>query len=107
MDRRMLEYNPEIDAFRHPAPASGPRTIVVGADEMQHAAELLERVDEGDLEGYLVELIDRGRTAQPVGRVTSALAAILGRCGATPAALQRGDARRSGRPRLRPRARRA
>lgn len=78
MDRRMLEYTPEIDAFRRPAPAAGPRTIVARADEMQDAAELLERVDEGDLESYLVELIDRaGR--KPGARVTTALATVLAR----------------------------
>lgn len=78
MDRRMLEYNPQIDAFRGPAPASDPRAIVPMADEMQDAAELLERVDEGELESYLVELIDKaGRPSS--GRITTALAAVLGR----------------------------
>ena len=78
MDRRLLDYAPEIDAFIGAAPGFGSRSIVATADEMQDAAELLERVDEGELESYLVELIDRaGR--KPGGRVTTALAAVLGR----------------------------
>ena len=44
------------------------QAALTAVDEMQHAAELLDRVDEGELEGYLVELIDRARTARPIGR---------------------------------------
>ena len=73
MHRTLLDYHPAIDVFE-----SQETGLDLQPDEMVLAAELLDRVDEGELEGYLVELIDRaGRTAdRPVRR---ALAAILGR----------------------------
>ena len=94
MDRSLLEYRPEINAFERRETAVDQQASLSEHDEMRDAAELLERLDEGELEGYLVELIDRagGAADQPV---TTALAAILGRSarrllrrtGATPAAL--------------------
>lgn len=77
MHRTLLDYHPGIDVFE--SQEIGPD---LQADEMALAAELLDHVDEGELEGYLVELIDRaGRTAnRPVRR---ALAAILGRTART------------------------
>ncbi len=58
MDRRLLDYHPEIDAFMYPARSAGATRGRVG-DEVGDAAELLERLDAGEAESYLAELIDR------------------------------------------------
>jgi hypothetical protein len=78
MHRSLLEYRPEIEVFESEVTAPDRQAALAATEEMQHAAELLDRVDEGELSGYLVELIDRaGRRAdQPVRR---ALATILER----------------------------
>jgi hypothetical protein len=76
MDRPLLDYRPEIEAFEASAPPD--RQAASQAAEMQHAVEVLERIDDGELDGYLVELIDRA--GGPDDRsVTRALAGILGR----------------------------
>ena len=78
MDRSLLDYRPEIEVFESPLTTIDRQAASAAADEMQQAAELLDRVDEGELEGYLVELIDRaGRTVDRP--VRSALAEILAR----------------------------
>ena len=78
MDRSLLEYRPQIEAFESAKSALYWKPVLSTNDEMQHAAELLERLDEGELDGYLVELIDRA--GRPTGRsVVNALAGILGR----------------------------
>jgi hypothetical protein len=78
MDRSLLEYRPEIEAFEGPETSFHGQPALSATDEMQQAAELLERIDEDELEGYLVELIDRaGRSTGPP--VVNALAGILGR----------------------------
>ena len=78
MDRSLLEYRPEIEIFESPVTTLDRQAGLAAAEEMQHAAELLDRVDEGELEGYLLELIDRagGTVDRPV---RTALASILGR----------------------------
>jgi hypothetical protein len=76
MDRSLLQYRPEIEVFESRETTVDRQAGLAAAEEMQLAAELLDRVDEGELEGYLVELIDRaGRTADRP--VRSALASIL------------------------------
>jgi hypothetical protein len=55
MDRSLLQYRPEIEAFESRETTAQTES----ADEMQLAAELLDRVDEGELEAYLVDLINR------------------------------------------------
>lgn len=76
MDRSLLEYRPEIEVFESPETAFQSPPAWSANDEMQHAAELLERIDAGELHGYLVDLIDR--VGRPTGRpVVNALAAIL------------------------------
>jgi hypothetical protein len=77
MDRRLLDYRPGIDAFAT-APVAIDRDASAAALELQQAAELLERLDRGELETYLVELIDKSRPA-PSSAVGSALAGLLGR----------------------------
>jgi len=78
MDRRLLEYRPEIDALESPGTRLERQTASFARSELQEAVELLGRADEGELEGYLVELIDRvGR--HPAHGVSAALAGILGR----------------------------
>jgi hypothetical protein len=76
MDQHLLHYRPEIEVFESPLTDRQERLTAV--DEMQQAAELLDRVDEGELEGYLVELIDGagGTVDRPV---RDALAQILAR----------------------------
>ena len=78
MDRSLLEYRPEIEIFESPVTTLDRQAGLAAVEEMQHAAELLDRVDEGELEGYLLELIDRagGTVDRPV---RTALASILGR----------------------------
>jgi hypothetical protein len=76
MDRLLLDYRPELELFEESATAD--RQAASQATEMQHAVEVLERIDDGELDDYLVELIDRA--GGPGDRsVTGALAAILGR----------------------------
>ena len=73
MHRTLLDYHPGIEVFE-----SAETSLDRPAAEMQLAAELLDHIDDGELEGYLVELIDRaGRTADRP--VRSALASILER----------------------------
>ena len=76
MDQSLLQYRPEIEVFE--SPLTDRQERLAAAEEMQHAAELLDRVDEGELEDYLVELIDRagGTVDRPV---RSALATVLAR----------------------------
>ena len=62
---------PDIDAFEGSVMALDRQAALSAANnEMRHAAELLERVDEGELEAYLVELIDRsgGPADRPAAR---------------------------------------
>jgi hypothetical protein len=72
MDRSLLQYRPEIEVFESRETTDQTES----ADEMQLAAELLDRADAGELEAYLVELIDRagGAADRPVRR---ALASVL------------------------------
>jgi hypothetical protein len=76
MNRKLLEYRPDIEALTGPAMSLG-RAMSSAADERRHAAELLERIDDGELEAYLVELIDRAG-APPDRSVRRALASTLG-----------------------------
>lgn len=78
MDRNLLEYRPEIDAFSRPAVTAASEPEASTVNELQQAAELLERVDEGELEGYLLELIETDNTG-PGRPVANALAGILER----------------------------
>jgi hypothetical protein len=88
MDRRLLEYRPEIEELEHPLTPGFAQASTV-AEEERAAAELLEHLEQGELEGYLVELIDRaGRPRDP--RVRRTLAVTLGR--AARRVLRRGDA---------------
>jgi hypothetical protein len=78
MDRRLLEYHPDIDVLGSAAATRQRQAAAVAADEMVEAVELLASVDSGEAEAYLVELIDRaGRPREP--GVAAALARILGR----------------------------
>lgn len=76
MDRRLLDHKPEIEAFEGPGLALERHTMLSAGDEMQRAAELLEHAEDGELEAYLVELIDRAATS-PTRAVTHALAQVL------------------------------
>jgi hypothetical protein len=81
MNRRLLDYQPAIDALEGPtdvAPAHAGRS---GGNEMQVAAELLEHADEGALESYLHQMIARAEGRHVRGDVRAALARILGRIG--------------------------
>jgi hypothetical protein len=72
MDQGLLQYRPEIDVFDSRETAEH----AASADEVQLAAELLDRVDEGELEAYIVELIDRA--AETTDRpARTALASLL------------------------------
>jgi len=76
MRQSLLQYRPEIDVFE--SPLADRQERLTAGDEMQRAAELLDRVDDGELEAYLVELIDGADRA--VDRpVRDALAKILAR----------------------------
>ena len=77
MDRRLLDYRPELDAFETAPVALEREAAASAAGEMQQAAELLEGIERGQLESYLVELIDRSRRAPPAP-VARALAGLLG-----------------------------
>jgi hypothetical protein len=73
MDRSLLQYRPEIEVFENRETTEHTGSV----DEMQLAAELLDRLDASELEAYLVELIDgAGPTTDPP--VRHALASILG-----------------------------
>jgi hypothetical protein len=76
MDRLLLDYRPELELFEESV--TPDRQAASQATEMQHAVEVLERVDDGELDDYLVELIDRAGGPGDQS-VTRALAAILGR----------------------------
>lgn len=78
MNRRLLDYSPEIEAFDSPEMRVDRHARHASGNEMQRAAELLEHLEAGELEGYLVELIDRagGPAVRPA---TSSLANLLGR----------------------------
>lgn len=76
MDSRLLDYQPEIDAFERLAPEPPERRYGAAASETQAALELLGRVDDGELEAYLVELIDSAARPRQRG-ITAALAALL------------------------------
>lgn len=76
MDRRLLDYRPELDAFDKAPVALDREASSSAAGEIQQAAELLESVDRGELESYLVELIDRGPRIPPPP-VARALAGLL------------------------------
>jgi hypothetical protein len=85
MHRSLLDYRPVIDLFESRETGHDWQ-----AEEMLLAAELMDHVDEGELEAYLVELIDRaGRRADRT--VRRALASVLGRTA-------RGLLRRTGAP---------
>lgn len=76
MDRSLLDYKPEIEAFEGSDFALKQYAVRSASDEMQRAAELLEHVEEGKLEAHLVELIDRAAYA-PTRSVTRALVGLL------------------------------
>ncbi len=78
MNRSLLDYSPEIEAFASPEAAVDRHAKHTSGSEMQRAAELLEHAEAGELEGYLVGLIDRaaGSRARPE---TRALASVLAR----------------------------
>ena len=76
MNRKLLEYRPEVEALTGPVMSLG-RAVSSAANERRDAAELLERLDEGELEAYLVELIDRAGGASDQ-RLRRALASTLG-----------------------------
>jgi len=78
MKRSLLDYSPEIEAFESPGRLADRHAKHASGNELQRAAELLEHLEAGELEGYLVELIDRaaGSRSRPG---TRALAGILGR----------------------------
>jgi hypothetical protein len=78
MDRSLLEYRPEIDVFERPVTPLDHEQGAAAVEEMQHAAELLDRVDDGQLEDYLAELIECAG-GPPDSPVRSALTSILGR----------------------------
>ena len=92
MDRSLLDYRPEIAADASPAARLERQAALSRSDEMEDAAELLERIHQGQLEGYLVELLDRA--GLPATRpVAPALSAILG--GAARQLLRPGGGRRT------------
>ena len=76
MNRKLLEYRPEVEALTGPVVSLG-RAVSSAADERRNAAELLERLEEGELEAYLVELIDRAGGSSDQ-RLRRALASTLG-----------------------------
>ena len=68
MDRRLLDYNPESEAFQAGAiardesewcGATDTEAVFGEADEMELAAELLEVTSEAGLERFLGDLVDR------------------------------------------------
>ena len=89
MDRRLLEYNPESEAFEAGAltrdesewrGATSTDAVFGEADEMELAAGLLEVTSEAELDRFLGDLIDKagraiGDVARPPG--ASALAGVL------------------------------
>jgi hypothetical protein len=77
MDRRLLEYRPEIEALDRHATQAERRLASAARDETERAVGLLERTDD-ELECYLVALID-GAGPMPHRQVTTALADILAR----------------------------
>jgi hypothetical protein len=80
MNRAFLEYTPEIDALQHEQP-SERHPLQAEADEMQAAAEMLERLDAGELDAFVVDLIDRAGLphATPVGATLAATIRRLAR----------------------------
>src|SRR6185369_10395981 len=101
MNRSLLDYRPEIEAFESPEALADRHA---SGNEMQRAAELLEHLETGELEGYLVELIDR---AAPRAACNAGTGPFTGPRSTTSAPTQRFTFNRPGRPRLRDRARRA
>ncbi len=88
MDRRLLDYRPEFDAFETASAAPS------AAGELQQAAELLERLEDGELERYLMGLLARSRPAL-APPVAEALLGLLGQAAARvwrPAGALRGPA---------------
>jgi len=78
MDRRLLEYNPETEAFEAGAiergesersSATSPAEELGEADEMEFAAGLLEVTSEAELDRFLGALVDRA--ARAVGSFAS------------------------------------
>jgi hypothetical protein len=89
MDRRLLDYNPETEIFEAGAFAfdesqwpggTSAESVFSEADEMEHAAGLLEVASETELDRFLGDLIDKaGRAIGSIARspTKDALAGIL------------------------------
>lgn len=83
MDRRLLDYNPESEAFEAGAitrdesgwwgATTSPEAVFGEADEMELAAGLLEAANQAELDRFLGNLIDRagravGAAARPAAK---------------------------------------
>jgi len=89
MDRRLLDYNPETEIIEARAFAfdesewpggTSAEAVFSEADEMEHAASLLEAASEAELDRFLGDLIDQaGRAIGSVARspAKDTLAGIL------------------------------
>jgi hypothetical protein len=88
MTRRLLEFNPPLDGL-----LPQPGTALAPGDEIDAATELLENLQAGQAEAYLVELIDGAARRTLAPPEAGALARLLGR--AARRVLRRRDALRS------------